>query len=176
MLDSLGRVDTSYNQGGSSVPDYYFHWEDENVVKQEYDFGTVIYEISYTYYTEYLNPFYQVHKNFKRNENFIPNRSTYNLRHLSYNNRGNVTGEIMVIESIGPYPTYLRYANSDTYIIIEYLEVITNIPETQSAPVTTLQTDYFDLYGRKIPKPNKGFYIERKITDKGIISKKYFVP
>jgi len=43
-----------------------------------------------------------------------------------------------------------------------------------SAPHTVLSIDYFDLYGRKIPKPKQGFYIERKLTNKGIISTKYF--
>ena len=51
----------------------------------------------------------------------------------------------------------------------------TDVPEYASKLHTVLSVDYFDLYGRMIPKPNKGFYIERKITDKGIISKKYFI-
>ncbi len=37
-----------------------------------------------------------------------------------------------------------------------------------------LSTSYFNLLGQEISKPKKGFYIERKLTNKGIISTKYF--
>ncbi len=37
-----------------------------------------------------------------------------------------------------------------------------------------LSITYYDLLGREILEPKRGFFIERKVTDKGIISKKYF--
>lgn len=38
-----------------------------------------------------------------------------------------------------------------------------------------LSTEYYDFYGRRISKPKTGLYIEVQITNKGIISRKYFV-
>ncbi|MFK5855717.1 MAG: hypothetical protein QM503_06265 [Bacteroidota bacterium] len=55
-------------------------------------------------------------------------------------------------------------------VIIEIDEHFSN---TQTVPVKVLSVDYYDILGRKIPKPNYGFYIERKLTDKGVITKKY---
>ena len=41
-------------------------------------------------------------------------------------------------------------------------------------PIEVLSTSYFNIVGQQIPKPITGFYIERKLTNKGVISTKYF--
>jgi hypothetical protein len=50
-----------------------------------------------------------------------------------------------------------------------------SVPEISSEPHTVLSVDYYDLLGRKIPKPKQGFYIERKVTDKGVFSTKHYI-
>ncbi len=59
--------------------------------------------------------------------------------------------------------------------ILDFLFNTTDIPEYLSEPHTVLEIEYYDVMGRKISKPTKGFYIECKTTDKGIISQKYFI-
>lgn len=55
-------------------------------------------------------------------------------------------------------------------------DVAVGVSEFLTEPTRVLHVDYFDLHGRHyISKPSKGFYIERKITNNGIISKKYFI-
>ena len=49
-----------------------------------------------------------------------------------------------------------------------------NIPE-KLISIDVLSTTYFNLLGQQIDKPTKGFYIERKVTNKGIISTKHFI-
>jgi hypothetical protein len=75
-----------------------------------------------------------------------------------------------------PYQVYLKIEGMVIReFIIEYRDLVGDIPEIPSETATILQVDYYDLMGREIPKPTKGFYIERKVTDKGIISTKHFI-
>jgi len=55
-------------------------------------------------------------------------------------------------------------------------EMLFGIPNIDSPLVKVLSVSYFDILGREIIKPNRGFYIERTTTSKGIISKKYYIP
>jgi hypothetical protein len=52
---------------------------------------------------------------------------------------------------------------------------ITRVSHLPSSAYIVLRTDYYDIMGRKISKPDKGFYIERIITSQGVISKKYHI-
>ena len=81
-----------------------------------------------------------------------------------------------VDETLNDYPTVVTLIapEFERTIYFEY-NITTDVAENPADHVTVLQTDYFDMHGRKIPKPTKGFYIERKVTDKGIISTKHFI-
>lgn len=74
---------------------------------------------------------------------------------------------------------WIKIRVSDLSVIHLYEVVIQNslvdIPETHSTPYTIISVDYFDLLGKKILKPKKGMFIERKITNKGIFSTKYYI-
>lgn len=59
--------------------------------------------------------------------------------------------------------------------LTDYIFTVADTPESVSVPHKVISVEYFDLLGRQISKPVKGFYIERKHTDKGIISTKHYV-
>ena len=44
----------------------------------------------------------------------------------------------------------------------------------QKIPLKIISTTYYDILGRKIPKPKSGLYIERNLTNKGVLSRKIF--
>lgn len=52
-------------------------------------------------------------------------------------------------------------------------EYAVGVPEFKY-PTKILSTSYFNIFGQQIQKPKKGFYIERSLTNKGVVSKKYF--
>lgn len=55
-------------------------------------------------------------------------------------------------------------------------DMLFGITDVDSPQYKVLSVNYFDILGREIIKPNKGFYIERTTTTKGIICKKYYIP
>jgi hypothetical protein len=175
QLDSLGQVYVEYSPERFDRYEYH-EWENGNCTKVHSDLGSVIYTDSLIYYSDYLNPFYTQNESIRRGSASLFRNGSVNLLHERYHTIGSYT-EYRVLESIGPYPTLIDYGDlyDKDYIIIEYFEVSNDIPETHAESHTVIQTDYYDIMGRKIKKPTKGFYIERKTTDKGVISKKYFI-
>lgn len=120
-------------------------------------------------YQSWINPFYEESKYFRKGTSGSHDFSEYTYTY------GDVFQNI-VIESEGDYPVYVDYYENDELhfkLYFDYLETI-DINETTPGADRIIDVDYFDLMGRKIPKPEQGFYIERKTTDKGIIATKYF--
>lgn len=175
QLDSLGQVYEEYAPGG--VNNYRsYEWEDGNCTKVHIDLGSVIYTDSIIYYSDYLNPFYIQNESIRTGVPGPFYNGSVNFLHEVYHGTGGHT-EFRVLESTGPYPTHIDYGElyNEDYIIIEYFDIIYGTTEIPSEPYTVLRVDYYDMMGRGIKKPTKGFYIERKTTDKGVISKKCFI-
>ena len=47
--------------------------------------------------------------------------------------------------------------------------------EEEQQVLKILSVEYYDFYGRKINKPKHGYYIEVQVTNKGIVSRKFFL-
>lgn len=127
------------------------------------------------YYSEYINPWYDENKYLRRATQTGTYSGSYNLWSIHHSSN---EWELEVIESIGPYPTIIDYYRDGSLLYTYYFEykfVITDTPEIPEELATVLSIDYFDMLGRKIPKPKKGFYIERKTTDRGTISTKHYI-
>lgn len=149
-------------------------WDDGNCMS-EIRYGDTIWHREY--YSEYINPWYEENKYLRWDQQIGTYSGSYNL-FSSHINWSGPEWEMVVTESIGPYPTVIDYysggdLNSTFYLNYKY--VITEIPEVPDNDYKIYSVDYFDLMGRRIPKPVKGFYIERQTTDKGIVSKKFYI-
>ena len=161
------NIDEEYQiiQGG------YYQWENGNVISSE-DGWTATYQ-------EYRNPwlFAQLYLKGTWWVSGISNGS-YNLLDKATSTNG-YEHTMEVVESIDdkwPLKILLK-SNGDLEksFVVEYHDWITDTPEIPARPYTVLSINYYDLMGREIQKPKQGFYIERKTTDKGVISKKYFI-
>lgn len=147
-----------------------YEWENGNMI-EEFSDGESEYTATYDY--DYINPFYEEYKYFR-----LGRDGSYNYINEWGPDGAGAIHKYVVLESIGQYPTIAeRYLDGELayYHYYNYLYVITDIPETALVSATVLSVEYYDIFGRKIPKPQQGLYIERKITNKGIISKKYFI-
>lgn len=146
-----------------------FTWENENIV-EVYD-GTTTY--SCEYFSEYINPWYQENRFLRSYAKRGFTSGSYNLlKTIHFGPGTDVNFE--VIESDGPFPIKVTENGSQSYHFY-YRNTLTGIPNLSSDPQTVLSVGFYDLMGRKISKPVQGFYIERKTTDKGVISTKYFI-
>lgn len=149
---------------------------EDNYATESYDWdGENCYEkikngnITTATYQSWINPFYEENKFFR-----LWIDGSYDFNEYTYAN-GNVYQNI-VIESEDGYPLYVeRFENNEFLfrLYFDYLE-ISDINEVTPSSSKVLYIEYFDIMGRRINKPDKGIYIERKTTDKGIISTKYF--
>lgn len=151
--------------------DIYNIWDNDNIVEQSYIMFDELHKTIIDYH-DYLNPLYNPNKYLQSD---IP--SCYNYPKSFKDTTGVEVRYFDVIETLGNYPTKVEvytYGEYDYDIRFEF-KVISAIKETEPSSFTLISKDYFDMMGRKIPKPNKGFYIERLTTDKGVISKKYFI-
>ena len=85
--------------------------------------------------------------------------------------------EFEVIEQYMEYPLVIyEYINGNLdYKIYYHYNIIDDIPEVPSRPHEIMSVDYYDITGRKIPKPTNGFYIMSETTDKGIINTKHYI-
>ncbi len=83
-----------------------------------------------------------------------------------------------IIESIDEYPTKIKYM-SDTWEQGEYIHYyyhnLADIPDKIDEQIEILMTSYYNLQGQKINKPQKGFYIEKKLTNKGVFIRKIYM-
>jgi len=124
-----------------------------------------------TYQSALFNPHFNQYKYFKiyaqGSNNFY---TTLELNGMLY--------EYVVENTINDYPQEVKiYINGVYSINVTYeYYIINNIGEPAGFPLTVLSTDYYNLLGQQIEKPAKGFYIESKITDRGIFSKKIYIP
>lgn len=151
--------------------DFYQEWTGPNITKQTWELwgDTSSYVCTYN---EYLNPAYPSNKIIQNDID-----GSYNMVERTYDGYGNEIYYYDVVESTDNYPLKIkvyRGNNLEYEFCFEYI-IITQTPEFNEEPVNTHSINYYDLMGRKIQKPRKGFYIERKTTDKGTISKKYFI-
>jgi len=141
-----------------------YAWDEENCIEMIRN-GIIMTAT----YQSWINPFYEENKFFK-----LWTYGSHDFCEYTYAN-GDVYQNI-VIESEGDYPVYVeRLENNELLfrLYFDYLET-NDIYETTPSSAKVIYVDYFDIMGRKIPKPEKGFYIEKKTTDKGIIATKYF--
>jgi hypothetical protein len=165
------------NSEGSSV--FEIVWEDGNFVELFSEDSLNPTTIN-TYQEDYINPFYNANRTFKSPSNlFSILDGSYNLKHQFIVFPDYLMDDWWVDLSTGSYPLKVdRYEEGSQWKESYYFEyyTVTDIPELSSEPYTVLQVNYYDLMGREIIKPSKGFYIERKSTDKGTISTKHYIP
>ena len=150
---------------------YTYEWENGNMI-EEFLNGQSTYSVSYD--ANFINPFYEEYKYFRFSRD-----GSYNYIDEWGPDEAGVTNKYKVVESIGPYPIKSeRYLDGELsfYHFYNYLYVISDISEGHSEETIVLSVEYFDINGRVIQKPMRGFYIERTITSKGITSTKYFKP
>ena len=167
-LDDQDRVIHTYEPDGI-IDHFYNEWEGDNVSKHSYNLMGVLYYFTIDY-SEYLNPLYPVYKSLRLNS-----RSSWNYPTADYDEQGDPLRTYEVAETLGSYPTVVNGWDEHNHELrYEYI-VVTGVEDTPAKERTVLSVDYFDIMGRKMPKPNKGFYIERKTTDKGIISTKHYI-
>jgi hypothetical protein len=146
-------------------------WDDGNLMRKEKGeaFATEF------IYTGYNNPFRHVWKTFKNHHTSSRKQVEYeNLPYGSYY-------RYVVLDSENNYPTEIDKFMSDgpdhEVYIGTYLysyRVITDIHEIPEQ-LKVHSVAYFNLLGQEIEKPKEGFYIERKITDKGPVSTKFYI-
>lgn len=140
-------------------------WQNNNLVERR-DEDEVIESF---YYSDYLNPYFNIYKTFKRD---------YSASHNYISKVGYaIPYTFEVVAAMYNYPTEVLFYRWNTHIktYFFYYHVITNIVDVPLKPNTVISINYFDMMGRQIDKPIKGFYIERKVTDTGIVSTKHFV-
>lgn len=144
-------------------------WAVTNLVKLYYDD-----ELQEVYlYTGFKNPYFNVFKTFKGDC-----YSSYSqieealIVGTEYSQYWDVT------DGIYNYPTEIIYYvdGEQPYTFYYYYHIVTGTTETEMLSAKTLSVSYYNLLGQRIQKPTKGFYIERKTTNQGVISNKYFIP
>ncbi len=153
------QIDSSrYANSTRSRP---FVWEEDNLLSWGLGF-----EVSY--YEDILNPFYNAFKYLR-----FDYRSSRNyLEYFAENSY------FEVVETFNGYPTEVRnyyFGDFAVTFYYEYNYIYVNTPEINTEQPEVLSVDYFDIMGRSIPKPDRGFFIERKTTVKGVVSNKYFI-
>ena len=149
---------------------YLYEWENGNMVEETQN-GESIKTVSYN--LSYINPFYEENKYFRFSVN-----GSYNYVKELINAENGSSSSYEVSASTGPFPTKVEqyYSGSLAYYhYFNYLYVISDTPEIPPEPIRILSVDYYDIMGRKIPKPTRGFYIRRETTDNGIISTKHYI-
>lgn len=128
----------------------------------------------FEYSTDYINPFYDMFRTFKKTC-----WASYNLPDYGFDLHAEYFVETYVVDSQEGYPIKVEFYDGDgglLYTDYYVYDVINEITYPRySEPHTVLSVNYFDIMGREISKPKKGFYIERKVTDKGVISTKHFI-
>lgn len=167
-LDDQNRVVHTYEPDGI-IDHFYNEWEGDNVSKHSYNLMGVLYYFTIDY-SEYLNPLYPAFKSLRLNS-----RSSWNYQSAHYDEQGDLHYSFDVVETLGSYPTVVNGWDGYNHELCYEYFVVTEIEEFPAEKGMVLSVDYYDLMGRKIPKPTKGFYIEVKTTDKGIVSTKHFI-
>ena len=130
----------------------------------------ILHSFTLNYY-EYLNPLYPSNKYLSWNPD-----GSYNYARTHYDEEGEVLRFYDVLQTTGDYPSIvMEYKDNREYELhYEYI-VVTATQEIPEENTQFISVEYFDIMGRKIHKPDKGFYIEHKITDKGSITTKHYI-
>lgn len=152
--------------------DFYQEFTGDNITKQWWVLYGDTTEYSATY-SDYLNPAYPANRIIQKDID-----CSYHMIHKTFGDSGNEIFDYDVVESIGNYPVRINvYKNNglDHELCFEYLS-LTSTPEISRISGEILSVNYFDLLGRIIEKPDKGFYIEVKATGKRIQAQKHFIP
>jgi hypothetical protein len=195
VYEITGNGDTSYvwekNANGENTAWGKLTWSDGNPISYDVFSGN---EWTATY-QHFRNPVLHTSRYFKCSgskngilketlELSVIAHGSYNLMETFYWD-GEEYMTYVVTDSIGVWPTKIDQGLAGEYWHrrweIDYrdwvpMDVNASIEEIPTEPFTVLQVSYYDIMGREIPKPTKGFYIERKVTDKGIISTKHYIP
>ena len=146
-----------------------FNWSEGNMIMAE--LNSVIYHWDHDF--SYSNPWYNENKNLKLG---IEASIDMPFKNYRFNSTQSIA-RFIVLESIEKYPTIIEFSNDEwevAWYYHFYYHDLTNIYEQSIKPYEVLSISYYNLLGQEIEKPKKGFFIERKITNKGIDSKKYY--
>lgn len=151
-------------------------WSDNNLIEVESLSNGFL--TTYEYYEGILNPHYNENKYLKGTDNPIGYWSgSQNMIKLIEGQNDKV--EYKVYDTLNGYPAVATIIEDDNLFVgtvyYDYY-VITGIPELPVEPARLISVSFFNILGQEIDKPRRGFYIERKITNKGIISTKYYIP
>jgi len=169
-LDDQDHVVHMYLQ--NVIPsDWYQDWTGNNITKQSWELYGTTYEYTVSY-SEYLNPAYPPNRVIQNDID-----CSYNMINKTYGDSGNEILYYDVVESVDNYPLKINVYHSNNFdheLCFEYLTINSTL-EFAEEQKNILSINYYDLMGREIEKPNKGFYIELKTTDKGTVSKKRFI-
>lgn len=160
--------DNNCDDDGNYTYTINFLWENGNCVKQSYD---TLSETHFSYNDTIVNPYYNENKYFKR--------IYYGSKNLlSIINYGQVLVTKTVLKSKNGYPLEIEHNESGGYsttLLYDYYDLTDVNDGVTENDAQVLDLKYYNLLGQEIPKPIKGFYIEKKITTKGVLSKKYFI-
>jgi hypothetical protein len=144
-------------------------WELDNLI-QVWEGGDIL--TSSYLFSDYYNPYFNVWKTFKgqytASQNQIEHKYDLNPKYYE------------VKDALHNYPTEIdEYAigkRSTVYTgtYYYYYTFILDVPEIPEYS-KVLSVSYYNLLGQQIEKPKRGFYIERKVTDNGVISTKHYL-
>lgn len=182
IVENYGSIITYSVNSDYEITDYWTHWgvyyayEYEwasNNLQNIYRNDTII--LSSSYDPNYRNPYYGINKTFR-----VDPWGSHDMPLSIVDGMiSDYTLNMVVRDYANDYPTEIDYySSSNNLLYTEYLiyEVIDGVDDKlHLEPYTVLSVDYYDIMGRKFSKPEKGFYIERKTTNKGIVSTKYFI-
>lgn len=143
-------------------------WENGNCTITHYTTGQLE---NMDYDENYLNPFENENKFLKRSFHGSKNFLTHG-EFISY------TYDQTVLNSLNGYPTEVDFTdgNENRNFFFEYYNFtgIDNWEFEEDASINNIL--YFNILGQQINKPAKGLFIEHTITERGVVSKKYFIP
>ena len=133
-----------------------------NLVGETYNGSSYYY---WNYDSSYVNPWYNENKNLK-----LGIESSIDMPfQMNFTSPSTEIARFIVLESIEKYPTIIEFSNDEwevAWYYHFYYHDLTNIYEQSIKPYEVLSISYYNLLGQEIEKPKKGFFIERKITNK----------
>lgn len=144
-------------------------WNNDDMIEL-YNYGDLVELFSYT---SNKNPYYNIFKTFRG----YHNASFHQIEEIVYLD-SEYSQTWVVRDELYNYPTevdfYIEGEHAYTYYYDYY--IVTDIPVFSSDPGEVLSINFYDITGRKIEKPKRGFYIERKQTNRGVVTTKHFTP
>lgn len=153
---------------GNYIGSIDYDWEMGNCVNSENSIGG---QEFMEYDNLVRNPYYNENKYFKRS--FLGS-----LNQLTFGQFLTVDYTFTIISTENEYPTEIEFSdsNGDTRTLYyEYHDPSGIGDGLQAQSFEVLSVNYYNLLGQEIQKPEHGFYIEIKITSKGISGKQFFI-